>query len=222
MNYDIAITRYCALPHPRSPLPHVTPPIHICPGHHHQLHELLDDLTRLWADMTTLADSKTGAGARSGRTTTAAPTRLDILAINDPHTLAGGDVPPAHAILVGWATALAAERHLTEPTTVPAAIDTLTRHTDWLTEHEAIADIAHELRVVRAALRSITGEQQHVIASCPADDGQGGTCGGPMYQDREGVMQVSCVWCGDVWDSESLRGLARLLTNDERQALGHP
>jgi hypothetical protein len=87
--------------------PPIHPPATICDHHSEQLRDRIGDIRRWWDVLPDLALASRDGGGGCGLNSQP-PIRLDILALTDPHTADGGDIPPATTILTDIANWIAA------------------------------------------------------------------------------------------------------------------
>lgn len=216
---SIPIRHLCCLTHRGNRLPEVTPPAYCCDHHDRQLRHQIADIARLWALLPDIGLSARDGAGRCGANSTP-PTRLDVLALLDPHSHPDGDIPPAAAQLLAWAALIADERRLRTPATPDAALTLLAVHHNHTVCQPWLPDYAGELRRIHHALRHLAGETRVVIATCRADhpDPQvDGECGGPLVHQPVGDIAVVCLACGDSFTQSVIDlVLAQLQLDDER------
>lgn len=195
---DITVRSLCPLPH-RGHAPQIHPPATMCDEH--PLHDIITTIARIWLELDD-HERTPRDGRHTNGTKSQPPTRLDILALTDPHTQPGGDIPPAVPILIDTADWIADQLHATSPTTVLDALRILTRHWRRLTHHPDPVATYSELLDIRNALRRIAGEQPHIVGrqGCDApniDPQSDEPCGGDVLATGRvtGVI-AACTTCG--------------------------
>lgn len=207
-DHAIPVTHLCHLPH-RGTLPTVTPPATMCDHHRHQLADRIADIRRLWDALPQVGTRSRDGHGQAGYNSTP-PMRLDVLAITDPHTQPGGEIPPAVAILTDAANWIADVRRLLPTHTADRALRVLEVHYPALTQHPNPAPVWRELTAVLAALRRIHGETTRPLGVCqePADpDPQTdtpGECGGALQYVPQSDHPVQCQRCGDRWSRDAI------------------
>lgn len=202
----IPITRLCVTC--RGPHAHTSEPgLHIC---HRCLTRLLDtlaDLPRLWQQLLDLDTSHLTGGGRRGPNS-AAPTRLDVIALLDPRSGPDPDLPPVAGYLADWATLVIDKRRFQPAATTLDRIDVLIRNAAWIVaDPDLAAEFTRDMTHVRHALRRICGETAVVIAHCqqPHPDPQvGGDCGGPLLHTADSRWPVRCATCGDAFSQDAI------------------
>lgn len=199
-------TRQCPLPHRQPTEPTVG---WVCSYHIDQLRDRLLDTVRLWGLLDVLAlTSSGGARGRRAGTNTAAPTRLDILALTDVRTaMAPGHILPAAAMLLSWGGLLSEERHMTAPKAVVGALNMLRTHLHYVVAQPWVGDLAQELGLIHHALRHVAGETRVVLGRCQEPDPTDLTadCGGPLYYVADSAHPVQCGTCHDSWSREAIQ-----------------
>lgn len=200
-------TRTCPLPHRQ---PTASEPTGWCCRYHiDQLRDRLTDMVRLWDLLDILAQTSSG-GARGRRasTNTAAPTRLDILALTDVRTIrCPGDIVPAAAMLLSWAGLLSEERRMTPPRAVVGALNQLRVHLTYVVAQPWVGDLYQEIGLVHHALRHVAGETRVVLGHCQEPDPQDleSDCGGPLFYVADSARPVQCGKCHDSWSREAIQ-----------------
>lgn len=209
----------CELPHRE---PKATHRGRVCDHHHRWIGYTLTDIAETSALLPHFIEPGTalddGRQVHGKRVDPPAPLRLDVVALNDRRTIARfpGDLIPVLAILETWAQLVRDTRQLqtpTQPVTILRETATLHRNLDWLITQEWIADLATELRDIKAALHSAIGDHApRPVGVCPIHHPDTGECGGKLYQDRYGGMSVTCRKCGETWGETELRRLGLMTT----------
>lgn len=197
----------------------------LCGKHERDLLEDLRDLTDLYP----LLDHVLEPGSvqadelvRYGRQVDPpAAARLDVVALRDQRTTwdpgADPDAVDILGVLGGWARILREERQLADPdtATVTSEAAALRTHHEWIITQPWVDEYATEVHRAALAVRHACGEYERSdrVGTCtiPTDDG---TCGGPLYPDRYGLMRVRCARCGETWDEDDLRRLGLILDSD--------
>lgn len=129
--------------------------------------------------------------------------------LHDDEADAGSDrLMSALGVLHGWARVVREDRDLEPPAsiTITGERDTLSRHLDWCAEQPFVDEMHAELRQLRAALKSLNGnEDERPVGRCylPADDGE---CGGPIWVD-DAAGHAHCGRCRQTWDGAQLAHL---------------
>lgn len=81
----------------------------------------------------------------------------------------------------------------------------LSRHVEWLTRQDTIADFADVLKTLTRQLKPVTGDpQQKPFGRCPntIDEGESSrSCDGPLYAPRADTSLIHCTACGRDWDN---------------------
>lgn len=196
---NLDVRHLCPLPH-RGHAPHIDPPATMCHAHTIQLRDRVADITRWWDDIDALAAAAGSSGHGHGLNSKP-PVRLDILALTDPHTRDGGDIPPAARILTSTANWIARARRLTPCAGVAAALGLLKVHWLALGDHPDPQAVHGRLSRVWFYLRRQVGEGRHPVGFCqePHPDPQvDGECGGPLFYTPTALNPVTCASCG--WD----------------------
>ncbi len=197
---DIEVRSLCPLSH-RGKVPQIHPPATMCAHHANDLGEYITTIARIWLELDD-HERTPRDGRHTNGTKSQPPTRLDIIAITDPHTQTGGDIPPAVPILIDTADWIADQLHTTSPTTVLDALRILTRHWRRLAQHPDPTSVDTELRDIRNALRRIAGEQPNLVGrgGCDApniDPQIDGDCGGDVISTgRDTGIVAVCTTCG--------------------------
>ena len=198
---DIPIAHLCPLPH-RGNAPQIHPPATICDHHSEQLRDRIGDIRRWWDVLPDLALASRDGGGGCGLNSQP-PIRLDILALTDPHTADGGDIPPATTILTETANWIATHRRLTPVKRATAALGLIAVHWQALSDHPDPERVYGRLTRVWLHLRHLAGESRHVVATCQENhpDPQLDTeCGGPItWTGRQTGVIAVCGNCGDTW-----------------------
>jgi hypothetical protein len=112
-------------------------------------------------------------------------------------------------VLRSWAGLVVEERAVTAPRdTVAAVAEFLTRHTEWLAAHEAVAELSAEIaRAVRRARHVIdpSRSQGMRIGACPAADCQGTLTAAVRSDQADTRVAISCTavashrWSAQEW-----------------------
>lgn len=125
--------------------------------------------------------------------------------------------------------------------TITSEVATLTTQHDFVIAQAWVDDYARDIHRAAQALRHVCGEHDGTpvgrcavpitgcpgpdVCACGCHDGTGnpctmaggcgtqvlGTCGGPLFPDRYGLMRVRCARCGETWDEDELRRLGLVL-----------
>lgn len=204
---DIQIRHLCPLPH-RGHAPAIHPPDTICEHHTDTLRDRIGDITRLWACLDDIAQSARDGNSQSG-SKSQAPTRLDIVALTDPHTDPDGDIPNAAVELIDAANWIATQRRLRLVTSPTAALELLRVHHLALSGHPHPSRPWRGLQRVWLYLRRLAGENRHVLGYCqephpdhPDDDTE---CGGALFYTPNSLARpVVCSQCGDTWSQAAI------------------
>ena len=198
---DIPIAHLCPLPH-RGNAPQIHPPATICDHHSEQLRDRISDIRRWWDVLPDLALASRDGGGGCGLNSQP-PIRLDILALTDPHTADGGDIPPATTILTDIANQIAAVRRLTPVHSATAALSLLQVHWAALTDTPDPQAVYGRLSRVWLHLRRLAGEARHTVATCQEthpDPQVDDECGGAItWTGRQTGVIAVCGNCGDTW-----------------------
>lgn len=126
--------------------------------------------------------------------------------LHDDEADAGSDrLMSTLGVLNGWARVIREDRDLEPPerVTITGERDTLSRHLEWCAAQPFIDEMYAELRQLRAALKSLNGnEDDKPVGRCylPTDDGE---CGGPIWID-DVAGHAHCGKCGQTWDGNQL------------------
>lgn len=217
----------CVLRHPRKPVEASTGLL--CTHHALALNEALQDILELWAlvPLYLLPGSGTDDGSRHTKTADPpAPGNLHVMSLRDSRMFAPrppgdqlwfqetDDIPDAPGTLRERAELVADERRITNPDlgTISATVLFLRTHRDWIAARDWVADYDDELHILRRALSLGPGERTRPVGACPTLDGDGKPCGGPLWADRYGAMQVTCGRCERVFDEPMLRHLGGMMT----------
>lgn len=202
---NIDVRHLCPLPH-RGHAPDIHPPATICQHHTDTIRDRITDTRRLWDVLPELQQTARDGSNQTG-SKSQAPTRLDILALQDPHTDDGGDVPNAVRILCSAANWIAARRRLTPVTTPTAALSLLQVHHLALSDHPNPHDPWSGLQRLWLYLRRLAGENRHVLGYCqePHPDDDDAECGGALFYTPNSLARpVVCSQCGDTWSAAAL------------------
>ncbi len=201
MTDNIPVRSLCPLPH-RGNAPQIPPPATLCTHHLEQLRDRIGDIRRWWDVLPDLALASRDGGGGCGLNSQP-PIRLDVLALTDPHTTDGGDIPPATTILIDTANQIAATRRLAPVYSATAALGLLQVHWSALTDHPDPQRVYGRLSRVWLHLRHLAGESRHVVATCQEnhpDPQQDAECGGPItWTGRQAGVIAVCGSCGDEW-----------------------
>lgn len=202
-----ATTKICPLPHRKPTMAEGSG--WCCQSHIDQMRDRLSDMVRLWELLGVLSRTSSGGarGRRSG-TNTAAPTRLDILALTDVRTiLSPGHIVPAAAILLSWGGLLSEERRMTPPRAVVGALNMLRVHLSYVAAQPWVGDLYQELGLIHHTLRHVAGETRVVLGRCqePRADDPTEDCGGPLYYVADSARPVQCGVCHDSWSKEAIQ-----------------
>jgi len=197
----------------------------LCDAHAAGLYARIADIARMWQLLDDLvAPGQALTGGRAG-IDPAAPCRLDIIAIRDPRTVlvrtADGrplkdedhsPIVPVLAEVVGWARIVVEERHVAMPAGLQAATALLLDHHDWTCAQPWVDELDQAMRACLAQLEHVLGaERPASVGTCTAPLEDGSDCGGPLRQDRWGLLAVECARCGDRWSTDDTqRELRRL------------
>lgn len=125
--------------------------------------------------------------------------------------------------------------------TIASEVGTLRVQHDYATAQPWVDDYAKDIHRAAQALRHVCGEHEGqpvgrctvqttgcpgpAMCGCGCHDGTGnpctlpggcgtqvlGTCDGPIFPDRYGLMRVRCARCGETWDQDDLRRLGLVL-----------
>lgn len=125
--------------------------------------------------------------------------------------------------------------------TITSEVSTLRVQHDYATAQDWVDEYAKDIHRAAQALRHVCGEHEgqpvgrctvqitgcpgSALCSCGCHDGSGnpctmpggcgtqllGTCNGPIFPDRYGLMRVRCARCGETWDQDDLRRLGLVL-----------
>ena len=117
--------------------------------------------------------------------------------------------------LASLALLVAEERGMRPPParSVQAFVRWLDHQLDWVTRHELVVEFAHDLRVLLAQLRPVTGDPSIRIGVCPntLDLGETSTeCGTPLFAPTRGDT-IRCCSCGRSWPRPEWEALGNLL-----------
>jgi hypothetical protein len=150
-----------------------------------------------------------------------APMRLTVTALLDGRNRCTGhyttDVPDVAGVLDEWARCLADRLHLTG-----TSLDgTLFRSVRFLQAFEELAaaapwvdDYQAEIDWIWGKLRDahgLTPPDMRPVGRCPSLNGAGATCGGPLWPDKAGAMQVACGRCQRVFGERFLQHLGGMI-----------
>lgn len=231
--HDAAETskQFCVLRHPRKPA--LASVGLICDHHAAALNEALQDILELWAlsalyltpgDMTSWPKPDKGAMVKSADAP--APGSVHIMSLRDARNFAPrppgqqlwfqetDDIIDPVGTLRDLARDVADARHITDPdlSTITTTVTFLRTHRDWIAGQSWITDYDDTLYSIRKALSLGRGGHSTSVGSCPTLDGAGQPCGGPLWADPYGPLQVTCGRCDRAWDERMLRHLGETMT----------
>lgn len=230
----------------------------VCDSHLADLRDLLADVSELWEILPWVNQvlSTPAPGNPEAKPTRQAhppaPVNLAYLALLDPATRPlgevevnewrngpdgssnGAEIPRAFALLSGWCRRVHDGRRggrefVGDVGDVPELVAYLRRHLLWIVEQEWLEEFQQQLRMLRSALLSATGESPgpQPLADCPY-------CGTALYTDHDAEVRrlrrqgefssadirarsdfVKCPSCRTVWDGwPALRRLALIAEQD--------
>ena len=150
-----------------------------------------------------------------------APMRLSPVALMDSRNRATGnyatDVPDVAGVIGGWAECLADRRGLAGKSldgTLRASVRLLCEHAPHAASAPWIDELQVEVEWCWRALRDahgLTPPEARPIGRCPSLTGDGRLCGGDLWPDRAGAMQVACGRCKRIFGETYLRHLGGML-----------
>jgi hypothetical protein len=151
-----------------------------------------------------------------------APMRLAVIALLDGRNPATGryttDVPDVAGVLHGWAECLADHYGLVSARvrrgTLLDSVRFLTAYTSKAAAAPWVDDYQAEIDWCWNALRQAHGlcpPQVRPVGRCPSQDGRGAICGGDLWPDKAGTMQVACGRCLRVFGPTYLRHLGGMI-----------
>lgn len=191
----------------------------VCAGCESVILRDLAALPRLWDKMLILdgVEDVQGGGRRAPGSRP--PSSLTVLAMTD---LRSGDEPGGPPPVARWmkeaADRVSVALGRASALDLHAQVRLLRAEADWLLGQPWVAVFARRLSRSRAALRRICGEVRHVIDRCTVGLPDGSECGGALYQEADGVLEVYCARCGDRWGADevsmSLQRLGLILGED--------
>lgn len=222
---EIAVRHLCPLPH-RGHTPQITPPATICDAHADAYRDRITDIRRLWDVIDELAQSARDGNSQSG-SKSQAPVRLDIIALQDPHTDDRGDIPNAPRILTTTANWIAQRRRLTPVATATAALSLIQVHHLALTDHPTPTDPWRGLQRIWLYLRRLAGENRHVLGYCQEPhpdhpDDPDAECGGALFYTPNSLARpVVCSQCGDTWSATAISiAIEQMALRDQLESEG--
>jgi len=124
-------------------------------------------------------------------------------------------IPDVADVLGNWAQAVydALDWTATAPRTISGATTVLGVNTLTLAAMPDADSFDAELRWVHGALYEAHGlRESSPVGKCPSLDGDGKECGGPLWPDKYGRMQVSCSRCHRTFDERFLSHLGGMLS----------
>lgn len=199
----------------------------ICGGCKKALIENVGEVARLLTqvdDLGTLS-ARRGSGGRRGPSSQA-PTDLDLIAIMDHRTQydPGSDIAPVARWISTAAAQIARERNQAQVSSeLRHKLALIHRNIDFLTTRPYAPTVAEHFAIMKRVLRSLCGENRHVIDRCTAPMEDGTDCGGPLFQAEDGSATVQCAKCLDKWSDGAvlvaygeLRRLGLILQSGER------
>lgn len=193
----------------------------VCSSHDAGIREDLADIGLLYA----LLDDVSEPGSvvmdelvrYAKRPDAPAPVRLEVATLRDTRTTWDVNDPDSLSVLAtlaGWATIVRDDMRLaaTERATVTSELAVLTVQHDFVIAQAWVDDYALDVHRAASALRHACGEFERSpsVGRCPIEHPDG-SCGGPLFPDRYGLMRVRCARCGEVWDEDDLRRLGLVL-----------
>lgn len=150
-----------------------------------------------------------------------APMRLSAVALLDSRNPATGnyaaDVPDVAGVIGGWAECLCDRRGLAGASlngTLTASVHLLREHAPYAAAAPWVDEFQVEVEWVWRSLRDahgLTPPEARPIGRCPSLDGDGFMCGGDLWADRAGAMQVACGRCKRIFGETYLRHLGGML-----------
>lgn len=197
----------------------VEPGLRTCHSHLVGMSDQLADIAFLFAQLDELAvpGPSTENHTRGKPAGSKPPLRLDVLVARDTTLQVEADGLYPVGLVTRWAMRLGRERHLQclPEHDVRALITRLRLHLRWAADSLWVEEFAKDLRNVGATLRRIAGDiPRPRIGTCfvliDGEDGQV-ECGGALLADRQGLLGVGCVKCGDRWTEGELRRLGSII-----------
>lgn len=217
-------TGLCVLPHKRDTTADVGL---VCDHHAAGMNETLQDIVELFATcraLYLLPGTLGGDGSRHLKQPHApAPLNLGVAALSDtratmwdPEDDSSG-IPDVVGVLGEEADRVRDERPLQQrqtARTMTSEVDLLRAHRDWICAQDWVIAYDRTLRGLRRAILRETGgdQKRKPIGRCPAKDGDGTPCDGPLWPDRYGAMAVDCGRCGIHIDERMLANLGGAMT----------